>query len=299
MSAWLAWLNAHHHGSGRVRWERGPGGLVFAQVDAPACTARLALQGGQLLHWQPRGMAPVLWCSPQARYAPGTPIRGGVPVCWPWFGPHPERDDFPAHGFARTALWMPVRVAATGAGVALRLALVGAGEQAWLWPHRSRLHLDVQLDAALTLRLETEHRGPRPCTLSQALHAYFAVSDVAAVRLHGLAGHRYHDKVRGVRHRQRGPLRLQGETDRVYLRHLGAVRLEDPQGGRCIEIRKRGSRSTVVWNPGAAQGEAMADVGRHWREMLCVEAADALDDRRTLLPGARHRLEMQVRCRPL
>jgi len=293
MNAWLEQLRARFHAGGRLHWTMGPAGPE-AHLQAPAAEGRLTLQGGQLLHWRPRGADPVLWLSPQARLAPGAAIRGGVPVCWPWFGPHPDRADFPAHGFARTARWEPVAAVPEGEGVRLTLALVRDAAGYRLFPQRARLTLELRLGEILEMALVTRNEDCRPFTLSQALHAYFRVGDVERIRIHGLANHAYLDKTRGLRRlRQHGPVRLEGETDRVYLDATGPVIIEDPDRERAIRVEKGGSATTVVWNPGAVKGRAMGDVGEAWREFVCVEVANALPDARALPPGAVHRLIMR------
>ncbi len=298
MNAWLEKLRERFHAGGRLHWTMGPAGPE-ARLQAPAAEGRLTLQGGQLLQWRPQGADPVLWLSPRARLAPGAAIRGGVPVCWPWFGPHPERVDFPAHGFARTARWEPLAAVPERGGVRLSLALVRDAASYHLFPHRARPTLELHLGETLEMALITRNEDRRPFTLGQALHAYFQVGDVQCIRIHGLAGRAYLDKTRGLRRfTQHGPVRLEGETDRVYLGAGGPVTIEDPALGRAIRVEKAGSATTVVWNPGEAKGRAMGDVGEAWREFVCVEAANALADARALVPGAVHRLVMRCAVVP-
>jgi len=299
MNPELARLRAHFHAAGRLHWRLGPAGPE-ALLEAPDVQGRLVLQGGQLLHWQPHGTGPVLWLSPRARFAPGAAIRGGVPVCWPWFGPHPQRPDCPAHGFARTARWEPLLAVPEAGGVRLILALVRDAESYRCFPYRARITLDLHLGETLEMVLTTGNEDPRPFTISQALHAYFQVGDVERIRIHGLADRPYLDKTRGLRRfRQHGAVRLDGETDRVYLGASGPVTIEDPVLARAIRVEKAGSATTVVWNPGAAKGRAMGDVGADaWRRFVCVEAANALPDARALSPGAVHRLVMRCRVLP-
>ncbi len=294
MDPWLSHLQRDFSVGGRIRWRRNEHGLILAEIDAPEAGARLSLHGGQLLHWAPKGASPMLWCSPRARLRPGQAIRGGIPVCWPWFGSHPRRPDFPAHGFARTALWQPLVARANGGGVILTLALVRDAASFRFMPQRVEARLTLHIGRCLRLTLESRNPDCRPVRLSQALHAYFAVSHPQQVRLLGLDGRPYVDKVAGGRRAvQRGPVVIRGETDRVFLQAPGPVILEDPGLGRRLHIHKTGSGSTVVWNPGAAKSAAMGDMGPEaWKGMLCIEAANALDDSRTLLPGERHRLAM-------
>ncbi len=293
MDPWLQRLQRDFSAGGRIRWRANEHGLILAEIDAPEASARLSLSGGQLLHWAPRGESPVLWCSPRARLRPGQAIRGGIPLCWPWFGPHP-RPNHPAHGFARTRSWQPLVARADGGGVSLILVLVRDAASFHFMPRRVDARLTLHIGRRLQLTLESHNADHRPVRLSQALHAYFTVSHPERVRIHGLEDRPYVDKVAGgCRGVQQGPVHIRGETDRVFLQTPGPVILEDLGLGRRLHLHKAGSGSTVVWNPGAAKSAAMDDMGPEaWKGMLCVEAANALDDTRTLLPGERHRLEM-------
>lgn len=271
-------------------------------VDGRHGAGRVALYGGQLLEWTPRGGRPVVWCSPRAVYAPGKAIRGGAPVCFPWFGPRRTEDvappgaTSPQHGFARTTPWALVDVREDGDGVvdvALRLASDGATRATW--PHDFAATVHVGFAEELTLSLTIENTGTAPFSCEAALHTYFAVDDVARVRLRGLERARYRDKTRAGAEDvgPDAPLPIDGEVDRVYVGHEGAVAIED--GDREIVVAKRGSRSTVVWNIG---GPTLADVGDAWRSYVCVEAGCIAPDDVRLAPGASHELATTIRATP-
>ena len=275
--------------AGRLAFRATPAGLVIAELANEHAAASLCLQGGQVLDWTPRGAAaPVIWLSPGARFEPGRAIRGGVPVCWPWFGPHPSDPTQPAHGFARVSPWRFVAHEQAGGG-ASRIVL------ALDLPDR-----DLQLTATVgtTLRIELQTGNPTGAeiVLTEALHAYFGVGDVGAIEIDGLDGSSYVDQVDGRKaKRQHGSIRFDGEFDNVY-DSAAAVRIIDPQLGRQIEIRKTGSRSTVVWSPGAAKARKLGDLGGGdaWRTMVCVESANALDNVVRVAPGATRQLAFEV-----
>ena len=294
----LAALNARFGIPDRVAFQMVEGGLVVAEVGNPHATARIALQGAQVLDWTPAGERPVIWLSPNAVFAVGKAVRGGVPICWPWFGPHPVESGFPAHGFARTRNWEVLQSQQLADGRStLAFRLVQDADSRALWPHESELTLLVSVGQQLQIDLLTRNTGREPFTVSQALHTYFAVSDVREVELRGLEGLPYIDKVDGgARREQSGAVTLGAETDRVYLDHGGEVVIDDPGLQRRIHIDRRGSHSTVVWNPWAEKSAAMADMGEGvWRGMLCVEAANAADDAVTLAAGDEHRLQVAYR----
>jgi len=276
----------------------GEGGLPRVAIDVPSCTGEIFLHGAHVTRWAPHGARPVLWTSRESRFEPGRPIRGGVPICFPWFGPHPAYPDRPPHGFARLLPWTLVEVARVGDAIRVALSLRTAEAQHALWPHPCTLDYSVLFGSELVLELAVRNAGDAPCTLHDALHTYFAVGDVRRVEVEGLGGETFVDKVRGGERavQDDAPLRIGGETDRVYLATEATTTIVDPVEGRRIVVAKRGSRSTVVWNPWIAKAAAMPDFGDdEWTSMLCVETANALDDAVTLPPGGVHRLRAQIR----
>jgi D-hexose-6-phosphate mutarotase len=285
-----------------VRFDAGPGGLTCVELHGAHGRATVALHGGHVLAYEPLGQAPVLWVSRNSEFAPGKPIRGGVPVCWPWFGPHPTDRSKPNHGFARLLPWT-VHESQTleGGEVLVQLGLAESEATQAIWPHRFDLRLTVRLGAGLRLTLTTQsYEEKAPLTITSALHTYFAVGDAGRVTVHGLEGVDYLDKAGdGGRKTQQGPITIEAETDRVYLDTAGEVVIEDPVVGRRLRNKKRGSRSTVVWNPWRDRAGRLPDFGaEEYREMLCVETANAADDAVTLAPGEAHELEAIISAEP-
>ena len=260
------------------------GGAEYAALD----------RGAQVLTWTPWEQQPVLWVSPLATFEPGVAVRGGVPVVFPWFGAGLHGDRRPAHGFARTAAWQRVGLADEVANVGLlvvrhRLTSEGfdsAPFSAELVSEFARDHLRVSLTVTNT--------GSADFSYEEALHTYLAVSDVTRISLEGLDGCRCTDKVTGGEQVQAGPVRFTGETDRLYS-HTGDVVVDDPDWNRRIRVSKEGSAVTVVWNPGAARGAAIADVGQNWAGFVCVEAANTGDRTVTVPSGGTHTLTQTLR----
>ncbi|MBX3609007.1 MAG: D-hexose-6-phosphate mutarotase [Hydrogenophaga sp.] len=277
----------------------GPGGLPMVRVHGERAQALISLQGAQVLGHQPLGGVDTLFTSPLAQYAPGRPIRGGVPVCWPWFGPDPLNQGRPAHGFARTRLWtLREATQAPDGDATVVFDLQDDETSRALWPHPFALSLAITIGAGLRLALRTHNPGSAPMTLTQALHSYFAVSDVAAVRVLGLEGCRYDDRVAGPTSPlpvQTGELHFAGQVDRVYQNVPAALTIEDPRAGRRLRLVSQGSRTAVVWNPGTALAATMADLGAEAsRAYVCVETANAGDELITLAPGASHTLAVAI-----
>ena len=282
--------------------ESGPGGLPRARVAGVRADAEVYLQGGHVTRWQPHGAAPVLFLSTRAAYAPGKAIRGGVPVVFPWFGSHPTDRQAPMHGFARSRPW---RLASSGPGpgesVVLELMLEDDAATRALWPSAFSLRYRVSVGDALGLALEVVNTSPTPFTFEAALHSYLAVGDIRAVGITGLENTTYIDKVDGMTRKRHGaePLRITGETDRVFLGTRARCVVDDRALDRRLSVDKTGSATTVVWNPWAAKAAGIADLEPDdWRRMVCVETANAADDAVTLEPGGRHVMTATLRVGP-
>ncbi len=277
----------------------GPGGLPRLRVHNALARADISLQGAQLLSFQPHGQPDWLFLSPRARFEPGQAIRGGVPVCWPWFGPDPQDLGRPAHGFARQRLWA-LREAIDEADGATRLTLALCDDTATraLWPQAFELRLDIRIGHTLRLALTTRNTGDTAFTLTQALHSYFAVDHIDAVRVLGLEGCGFIDKRPGAPARGQATgeaLRFDGRLDRIYQAVPERLHILGTAGGQRLALHSEGSRTAVVWNPGAALAADMADLGpgTHHR-FVCVETANAGDESIVLPPGGWHRLSVDI-----
>ena len=283
------------------------GELGFAEMDGEpvawirndTCAATIARRGAQVLGWYPHGQAEVLWLSDVRPKSPDQPWRGGVPICWPWFGPHPKDPSKPNHGFLRTRKWRVVSTAPRHSRQATELILSTetSRSDSALWPHQAEVSLRIIAGASLRLELTTRNTGSRHFNLTQALHSYFQVAEIERVELDGFDGHDYLDKVENyARKRQSGRLTIAGEVDRIYLGHRGPAVVRDPDLGRAIDVTKSGSASSVVWNPGEERARQLEDVGPGYRHMVCVETANAGEDIVRLEPGEQHTLaaEFQV-----
>ena len=273
-------------------------GFIAIDITTAFATASIALQGAHVLAWQPVGQKPVIWLSKAAKFVPGKSVRGGVPLCWPWFGPHSSEAGYPAHGFARTLPWTLTDAHKLPDG-RVRLEFAPKINDAALvqWPHASTVKATVTVGRELVVGLATQNTGTTPFQIGQALHTYFAIGDIAQVSVAGLEGSTYIDKVAGgKRTKQKGVVTFAGEVDRVYLDTAGCTGIIDPVLKRTLLITSTGSRSTVVWNPGAAKAAKMGDFGKQGEnKMVCVETANAADDVITLAPGESHRMTAQYR----
>jgi glucose-6-phosphate 1-epimerase len=253
--------------------------------------------------WQPPGQPPVIWMSRESRFAADQPIRGGVPICFPWFGPKAGDASAPAHGFARLKDWALTDVADQGDSVRLVLTLSSDESSSvggWTQPFAAAYQ--VTIGASLELALTVRNTGKGPLSYEAALHTYFAVANVREIAIRGLEHTYYLDKVEGFARRQQGgePIRFAGETDRVYLDTMATCVIEDPGTRREIVIEKTGSRTTVVWNPWIEKARAMPDFGDlEWPEMVCVETCNVGPAAITLAPGGTQTMAATIRARKI
>ncbi len=273
-------------------------------VEARPYGGRYAIHdhGAHVLAWQPPGERPVLWTSRKSWFKPGAPIRGGVPVIFPWFGAGRSGSLNPAHGFARITPWRRVSVddgLDTGGALTVEYVLDDtATGRPEAFPHHYSAALVATFSAdSLEVALTVTNTCDEDVDFEAALHTYLAVGDIRHVHLSGLDGCAYVDTVPGAANPhqvQQGSVRFSAETDRRY-DHTGEVLLVDEDWGRTLRIAKDGSGTTVVWNPWVAKAAAMADFGDdEWQEMLCIEAANVRDRAITLSPGESHRMAQRL-----
>jgi glucose-6-phosphate 1-epimerase len=278
-----------------ARIEKGSGNLDRLVVEADDGEAHVYLHGAHLTHFKPRGARPVLFLSGRSHFEAGTPgkaIRGGVPLCFPWFGARAGDAAAPAHGFARTLTWRLGEVIRNPNGTMhAALHLDPNDYTRSLYPHEFAATFVVTVGARLTMELVVRNAGATPMIVEEAFHSYFAVGDVRRVTVGGLEGLPYVDKTDGFARKpgERAPITIDRETDRVYPGARGDATIADPVWGRRIVVRKSGSATTVVWNPWVEKARTMADFGEsEWQAMVCVEAANAMGDALTIVPGGMH-----------
>lgn len=244
---------------------RQQGDIPLIVITHQHCQAIIALQGAQLLQWQPDDQPPVLWLSPQTAFQKGQPIRGGIPFCWPWFGQAGQ----PAHGFARNKLWTLISTEETEREVSVTLQLKSDADTLALWPHDFTLTAQFHLGNYCDVMLEAQG----DFSTTAALHSYFAVSDLDAVVVDGL-GPVYEDKVSGETLNQTDPLRFSERTDRIYPQPEPITTLQDAQWQRTVQLQHHNHSDVVAWNPGAELSRSMQDVPDDgYRHFVCLETA--------------------------
>lgn len=274
-----------------------PGGREALRLEGPGGTVLVALLGAQVLSWQsPHGE--VLWWGAKADYTPGKPVRGGVPLVFPWFGDHPSDRQLPAHGFARNLTW---RLAAAKAGPELVLAADDDATTRAMWPHAFSLQLAVALTDRLRLALTITNPGPTAFRCEEALHTYFAVGDVHQASVHGLEGVpcTEHAAAPEGAWDSRAPLRFRAETDRIFQGTPDRVELLAPALHRLVTLTTTNVRSAIVWNPWPAKTARLSGMAADdWQRFCCIESANVRQHAVVLAPGACHTMSLTLACRP-
>ena len=283
-----------------VELTTGKGGLPLVIIRTPWSAAEICLHGAHVTHFQNNGEPPLLFMSAKSHFAPGKPIRGGIPICFPWFG---NRDGEPSHGFARITEWQLVKTSAAPDGaVTLRFALPEIpGREAW---KNLRAEFVVTVSDTLTMELISANDGcDETLEIENCLHTYFHVGEIGAVRIDGLRGADYLDNAAGgngeLKTQSESPLRIAKETNRLYLDTTSAVEIRDENLGRVIRVEKSGSNSTVVWNPWTTQKlPDDFDPAEH-KQMVCVESGNVKQNKISLAPGKTSVLKVILSSAPL
>ncbi|MFC3608009.1 D-hexose-6-phosphate mutarotase [Stutzerimonas tarimensis] len=271
----------------------------------------VAEQGAQLLSYGRRGEKPLIWLSEEAAFQAGQSLRGGVPLCWPWFGDlsrnpaavrdlHPDPAQAPFHGLVRNLPWQLEEIRSEDGAATLEF-LTRPAEGLEGWPPGLLPRLSLRLDGRLSLTLSSHNAGSRSLALSQALHSYLPVGDIARASIPALDGCRYLDTLDDwAERRQQGPVTFTGETDRIYLDTPALLELHDHAWGRRICLEARGSRSAIVWNPWIDKARRLSQFADDaWQGMLCIETANVMDDAVELAPGETAAIGFSLWSEPL
>ena len=279
-----------------LNFKMGKGDIPVVEVKNEFSSALISLQGAHVLSWKPVGEDDVIWLSSDAKFAIGKSVRGGIPICWPWFGAHASNNAFPAHGYARTVTWHVKNTEALASGetqITFQLDTQQLDHSLLeMWPQATVAEYSLTIGKTLTMELTTWNNSETAMTIGQALHTYFNINDVRETRITGLEGKPYLDKTDGFKRKmQTGPVIISDEVDRVYLDTADDVVIDDSQ--RKIIITKEGSHSTVVWNPWKTVADKMGDLGEDgYLKMVCVESANAAEDTVSIAAGEHYSLRV-------
>jgi glucose-6-phosphate 1-epimerase len=289
-SAPLSDLNRRFAIPGIAKIVDGRGGLPSIRVTAPRASGEIYLHGAHVTAWQPTGAEEVLYVSSKSKWQDGAAIRGGVPVCFPWFSTRAEDPRSPAHGLVRTKSWQLEGITHADHDVTVALSTSADETTRKTWFGDFHLLFCATFGEQLRLELIVTNHGTSSFRFEEALHSYFRAGNVAAAKLRGLNSVVYVDKTDAQREKhQHGDVVLSAETDRIYRNTLATVEIEDPAARRRILVAKEDSRDTVVWNPWSEKGKTMSDLGvDEWRHFVCVETSNVGDHAVTLAPAQAH-----------
>jgi len=290
-------LNERFGITDQLKFVGGKGGLTNVVITNHHATATVSLYAGQVLSYKPVGTkADLMFLSEQAHYQSGKAIKGGVPICWPWFGPDPQGKGRPQHGFARNSEWSVLETGTSKDGAAqLLLGLKLSDTTRPLWKGNIEARIEIEVSKTLKLKLTTINLGKDKIELSQAFHTYFSVGDIEKATVAGLENTRYIDKVDTSKEKvQSGAVTINTEVDRIYTGVTKDLQIHDAKLNRQINIHSEGSNSAVVWNPWKDIAASMADLGDNdYMRMLCVETTNAGPDIVKIKPGERYSMSVE------
>lgn len=274
----------------------GNGGLAKVTIVTPDAAGEMYLHGAHVTSWRPRGVDEVFFISSASRWENGRAIRGGVPICFPWFAAKSDDPSAPAHGFVRTKAWRLESITRIDKAIAVSMVTESDDDTKKWWGADFRLVHRATFGSSLTLELVVTNRGATPIRFEEALHGYFHVAQIENVRLQGLNAVDYLDKTDSNRSKtQDGPIVITSETDRVYLKTRSAIELEDRALHRRVQIAKENSLTTVVWNPWVEKAKAFSDFGdAEWKQLVCIEPSNVADFSVELAPGQQHTMKAVV-----
>lgn len=282
-------LNERFGLESQLAFIKGQNDFPLIHVNNPHASALISLYGAQVLAFQPReAEQDLLFLSSQADYQEGKAIRGGIPVCWPWFGNDPTQAKGTNHGFARSSWWELAGTQTLPNGATqIHLTLNDKEKNLSLWPQAFNLQLQITIANTLSLELTTHNMSQQTFTITQALHTYFRVGDIDAITVRGLENTQYLDKLDHQRRKTQAiPVTIAQETDRIYTDVSKTLIIDDPSFKRQIHITANTTKTAVVWNPWKKATAAINDLAPDdYRNFICVEAGNVADASIAILPG--------------
>jgi len=270
-------------------------GFKYIEIQNKQAEAKIALQGAHLFHYKVMDKASLLWLSDSAYFEEGKAIRGGIPICFPWFGPNKDDPGLPQHGFVRTQIWTVVLEEETGEGTThIQLQFKSNTHTLSQWAYLFDVTLDITIGHELSIALSVTNTDTKPFEISTALHTYFSVSDIDNVSIKGLENRAYYDALEGESFIQDGDIVIQEEVDRVYSHPSETITLLDENAK--INLQQEGSNSLVVWNPWIEKSKQMSDMTEDgYRTMVCLETSNAREDARVLQANELHVLKAKFK----
>lgn len=298
----LKQLNNDYGVADQLQFVTGEGGLPYIVIRNQSASALISLHGGQILSYKPVDEeADLLFLSEKSNYSDGKAIRGGIPVCWPWFGPDPKGLQRPNHGFVRNHLWTVSNTTITDTETKVSLQFFENYKKEKTWKQPFALTLEITVGKSLSLKLITRNTGGKTFSITQAFHSYFYVGDIAQVQVNGLEGGEYFDKLdQGTQKSQMRPLTISEEVDRIYTEVKDSVVINDPATQRKIQISSPGNETVVVWNPWIKGSEKITDLTHNdFKHFVCVETGNIAFDLISVPPEVEYTLYTNFKILPI
>jgi glucose-6-phosphate 1-epimerase len=282
-------LNQQFALDGSLSFAEHASGLLIGTVKTTQCSAQFFLQGAHVTHFQPsHTVEPILFMSQEAIFEPSRPIRGGIPICFPWFSAHPTDPSLPAHGWARILPWQVSSARQTQTTVEVTLTL---NQDSW------QLTYQLQFGATLQACLAVTNKASTLRTFEVALHTYFQIGAIEQTKISGgLSELPYYDQLDASTHPpQAEAIYFQAETDRIYHGSATKIHLHDQANERIIDLSSSHSQSTIVWNPWIAKSKRMSDFGdQEYLRMCCIETANVRNNQISIQPFESHRTSLEI-----
>ena len=281
--------------------DKGPGGLPILRIRNEHAESSIFTYGAHIASFKPKGADDMLFVSPYSKFEEGQPIRGGIPICFPWFGKHKTREDLQLHGLVRTKIWDVVDTATEADGSTTVVLSTHDDELSRsIWPHRFSIQLTVSIAKELTMVLEVKNTDDKPFTFEEAFHTYLSIRDLERCKVMGLEGLHAIDRMKSDSvYVQSGDVKVSGAFTRVYQEVGKHVTLADPVASRSIRMEQDRLRHVVVWNPGEHAAMNNPEVLETYKDFLCVEHANFLDAAINLNPGETHHSKLILSVLPL
>lgn len=284
----IAELNNKFGIPGNIKFYAGPGDLPMIDISNQFANCIISIYGAQLISYHPVNEKEILWMSDKSLFEEGKAIRGGIPICFPWFGPHATDTLLPQHGFARLFVWEVAKAEMLENGASLiHLHLHHSPATKAFWPFEFSASLSVTVGVKMDVKLSITNAGDAPFNFTDALHSYFNVSDIKNISIEGLYKTGYYEaNSNELKVQQEALLNITKEENRRYVDQIDECIIHDNGFNRKIRVSKTGSKVTVVWNPGGVTAKNIADISDEgYKTFICVEAANALTDVVALAPG--------------
>ena len=290
-------LNSRLGIAGRAQVLADEAGIPKVCITTPRCNGEMHLHGAQVTSWEPAGAEEVIFLSRQARWEEGKAIRGGIPICFPWFRAKADDSHAPAHGVVRTKIWTLESIEQNAGGITVSMSTQSDPDTRRWWPADFRVLNRVTFGSELRLELTVRNTGAKPFRFEEALHTYYRVGDVRRVLVRGLDGVTFLDNTDSNKmKKQNGDVVLSSPTDNAYMNSQNPLQLIDPVLNRSIQVTKQNSDSTVIWNPWAEGARALSDLGDdEWHDMVCVEGSNILGNAVELAPSANHKITVAMK----